>query len=205
MEQHMATQEETMRDAQGRLVPISLVKPIDRKRDALVHSIVDSAKNKSEILAQFKRLAMAAVEKFVEESAAQHKVKLGGRKGNITLMSFDGSLKVQLAVSDRITFDEKLIVAKQLIDDCIHKWTRGSDKKIEVLINHAFEVDKKGSVNTDRILGLRKLNINDAKWKQAMDVIGESVQIADSKRYIRIYQRKGNDSYEQINLDLAAL
>ena len=38
-----------------------------------------------------------------------------------------------------------------------------------------------------------------------MDAIGESIQVAGSKAYIRIYERQPDDSYRQINLDLASL
>jgi hypothetical protein len=196
---------EMMKDGKGRLVPIALVKPIDRQRDMLVKLIVEGAQKQSASLAVFKKEAMEAIDAFVEKSAAQHGVHLGGKRGNVSLLSFDGEYKVQLSIADRVTFDEKLLVAKKLIDQCIHSWSKGSKPELEVLINHAFEVDKAGKVNTDRILGLRRLNIKDERWKKAMDVIGESVQITESKEYIRIYKRSGKDSYSQVNLDVASL
>ncbi|HHJ80132.1 MAG TPA: DUF3164 family protein, partial [Candidatus Tenderia electrophaga] len=99
-----------------------------------------------------------------------------------------------------------LQVAKQLIDDCIHAWTEGSRSEIQVLINDAFQVDKEGRVSTTRILGLKRLDINDRKWQKAMRAISDSMQVAGSKTYVRIYERVGNtDEYRPITLDVAAL
>jgi hypothetical protein len=64
-------------------------------------------------------------------------------------------------------------------------------------------VDKTGRVNTKRVLGLRRLDIQDARWKKAMDAIGESLQTVGSKAYIRIYRRQADGSYKQMSLDVS--
>lgn len=194
-----------MKDPQGRLVPVSMVTEIDKTRNDLVLEIVDQAQDLSNILSAFKADAMANIAAFVELSAEKYGIKLGGTKGNVQLMSFDGEYKIQRAVSENISFDERLQVAKELIDQCIHEWSQGSTDQIKALVNDAFYVDKQGKLNTNRILGLRRLNITDEKWKQAMDAISESIQVSGSKAYIRIYQRQKDGSYKQVNLDMAAL
>lgn len=194
-----------MKDPQGRLVPVSMVTEIDKTRNDLVLEIVDQAQDLSNILSAFKADAMANIAAFVELSAEKYGIKLGGTKGNVQLMSFDGEYKIQRAVSENISFDERLQVAKELIDQCIHEWSQGSTDQIKALVNDAFYVDKQGKLNTNRILGLRRLNITDEKWKQAMDAISESIQVAGSKSYMRIYKRQKDGSYKQVNLDMAAL
>ena len=73
-----------------------------------------------------------------------------------------------------------------------------------MLINDAFQVDKAGNINTKRVLGLRRLDIQDERWQQAMQAISDSLQVAGSKEYLRIYLRKGDGSYRQIKLDVAS-
>ncbi len=103
-------------------------------------------------------------------------------------------------------FDERLQAAKQLIDECIQTWTEGSSDEIKALINDAFQVNKEGKINTARVLGLKRLNINDEKWLRAMQAIADSVQVAGSKPYIRIYERIGDtDQYQPISLDVAGV
>lgn len=193
-------------DAQGRLVPESMIAPIDRTRDELVIELLKKAIATKQVLTAFKEQAMRDAEAFVTLSAEQYDVKLGGKKGNITLHSFDGHYKVQIAVAENIQFDERLQAAKALIDGCINEWAQNSRDEIKVLVQDAFQTDKEGKISTGRVLGLRRLNITDDKWQRAMKAIGESVQVVGSKEYIRFYQRIGSsDKYEPISLDIASL
>lgn len=193
-----------MEDAQGRLVPIEMVKEIDRERNDLVQEIAERAKELAELTKEFKTRTMQDIEAFVELSAERFETNIGGIKGNITLRSYNGRYRVQRDMDEYLVFDERLQVAKALIDECIHKWAQGTTAEIRALINDAFQVDKRGRVNTKRILSLRRINIEDPAWKRAMDAISESVQVAGSRAYIRIYERQDNGEYRQINLDLAA-
>jgi hypothetical protein len=194
-----------MRDQRGALIPVASIKEIDILRDRLVMDLVAEAQKLSSVLSQFKTSAMADIMAFVDLSAEKYDTKFGGTKGNISLMSFDGEYMVKRAISERIVFDERLQVAKGLIDECLREWTDGSRSEIHTVINFSFEVDKEGRINTDRILSLRRLNITDPKWLKAMEAISDSVQVAGSKQYIRLYRRNPDESYKQINLDMAAV
>ena len=83
------------RNAQGGLTPEALIKPIDRTRDQLVRDMIAAAQAQSAELARFKAGAFGDVEAFVRLSAEQYGAKLGGNKGNVTLVSFDGRFKVK--------------------------------------------------------------------------------------------------------------
>lgn len=196
--------EEYMTDAQGRLVPVEMVKEIDRERDSIVRELVARAKEVAGEIDIFKTKAMGDIQAFVDLSSEKYGVKKGGVKGNVTLMSFDGAYKVQRAIDETIEFDERLQAAKKLIDECLHDWSEGSRPEIKALINDAFYVDKKGKLNANRIMGLRRLDIKDVKWQKAMTAIGESLQVTGSKAYIRIYERQPDGGYKQISLDVAA-
>jgi hypothetical protein len=193
-------------DAKGSLVPESMIKPIDRTRDDLVKEMARQARIVSDGLREFKARVFADINAFVELSAEQYEVKLGGKKGNLTLFSFDGAFKVQVAISEHMIFDERLQAAKQLIDECIIDWSQGSRDEIKVLVQAAFQTDKEGKINTGRVLALRRLDIRDQKWQTAMKAIGESLQVVGSKEYVRFYERIGNtDQYRPISLDVAAV
>ncbi|MDO8934212.1 MAG: DUF3164 family protein [Rhodocyclaceae bacterium] len=194
------------RDAQNRLVPIESIKPIDLARDDLVQEIVFKAMHLSGDIAEFRTEAFADITAFIQLSAEEYGAKVGGAKGNVTLMSFDGRYKVQRAIQERIVFDERLQAAKALIDACIHEWSQGARSEIRTLINSAFEVDKEGNINTGRVLSLRRLDIKDAKWQQAMQAISDAIQVAGSKSYLRVYKRVGDtDEYQPISLDVASV
>ena len=195
-----------MQDPQGRLVPVAMVKEIDKLRDQTVRAIVDKAINLNHHLRTFKAEAFSDVAVFVETSTEQWGAKLGGSKGNVTLYTFDGRYRVERRVQELIRFDEQLQAAKALIDECITDWSTGSRDEIKVLVNDAFQVNKEGMVNTQRVLGLARLNITAEKWKRAMEAISASVTVVGSRSYIRVYERVGDtDTYRQIGLDLASV
>jgi Protein of unknown function (DUF3164) len=195
-----------MQDARGSLVPIDRIREIDLLRDELVRDIVAKAKMQSQELTQFKAGVFGDIEAFLQLSGEKYGVVMGGKKGNVSLLSFCGRYKVQRAVSESLVFDERLQVAKELIDQCIHDWSQGARSEIRVLINDVFQVDKEGRVNSARILSLRRLDIKDEQWNKAMQAIGESMQVSGSKTYFRVYERVGDtEQYRPISLDVAGV
>lgn len=195
-----------MQDSKGRLVPEEMVKPVDKLRDELVLRLVEKAGTLSCWLAEYKATAFSEIADFVELSASEYGKKLGGIKGNICLPSYDGRYKVLLAVAENFVFDERLQVAKGLVDECIHEWSDSAVPELKALVNDAFQVDKKGNVDTKRILSLRKFDIQDKRWLQAMEAISDSLTVAGSRTYIRIYERVGDtDQWRQVPLDIAGV
>ncbi len=193
-------------DAKGVLTPVDIIKPIDKERDALVGELVELAINLHSALAEFKLKSFADIQAFVDLSGEQYGVKRGGKKGNVTLYSYDGQYKVQRGMQENIVFDERLQAAKSLIDECLSDWTEGARPEIHAIISQAFSVDKEGNINTARVLALRRLEIADERWNKAMDAISESTQVVGSKAYIRVYERIGDsDEYKPISLDIASV
>lgn len=195
--------QEFIKNAHGGYDLKNTVKEIDLARDSLVKEIVAKAKSMSEQIAQMKKGFFDDINAFVELSAEKYGVKYGGIKGNIQLVSYDGEYKIIVAVNETIQFDERLQVAKNLIDQCISRWSRDSRTEIRALIKDAFYVGKSGKINTARILGLRRLDIQDGEWKKAMDAISDSVSAGVSRSYIRVYRKNAAGEYGLINLDIA--
>ena len=195
---------EYWRDAKGNLTPAELVKEIDKARDALVHEWVERGRDLSKAISHFKEGIFGDVQAFIELSAEKYGAKVGGNKGNVTLFSYDGKYKIQRAINESLQFDERIQAAKVLIDECLNEWSEGSRPELKALIERAFNVDKEGNLNTSRILGLRRVEIQDERWQNAMQAISESVQVVSSKAYVRLYERVGEtNQYVPIALDVA--
>jgi len=194
------------KNAMGHLVPVEQIQPIDLARDELVMEKAAKIKAAQEQLRQLKAEIMGDIEAFVSLAAEKYDAQVGGQKGNVTLMSFDGRFKLRRQISENLSFDERLQAAKSLIDECIREWTQGSRTELQALINDAFQVDKEGRINTGRILGLRRLNIDDDRWHRAMEAISDSLQVTGTTAYFRLYERVGNgDRYVSVPLDMAAV
>lgn len=193
-------------NAQGALVPEANVKEIDKLRDQTVRQIWEKAEAINKALAEFKAIAFADIASFIQISADQYGAKLGGNKGNVSLITFDGRFKIQRNYAEFIVFDERLHAAKTLIDDCLKEWTADGRDEIKAIINNAFNVDRKGEISTTKILGLKKIEINHPKWLDAMQAITDSINIAGSKSYLRFYQRNDDTGeYESMSLDIASI
>lgn len=192
-------------NAQGHLVPESQIKPLDTLRDETVMNIVTAARQLRQAMAEFKVASMQQIGDFTDLSAAEYGVEFGGTKGNVSLISFDGRYKILRAIGDHRVFDERIQAAKKLIDDCISEWSGGADEKIMAMVHHAFRVNKQGRIDINQVLSLRQLNIDDAKWNEAMDAAADAIQVTGTSQYLRIYERQGDGSYKQISLDMAKL
>lgn len=192
-------------DASGNLTPDSKVKDIDKLRHQVVTDLCKLAEAHAQGLRKFKLDVMQEVATLVSVSLEQYGVKAGGEKGNITLTSYDGRYKLVRQMQDKIVFGEQLMAAKALIDQCVHAWAEGANDNIKALVNHAFQTDKEGKINTGRVLGLRRLEIKDERWQSAMQAIADSLQVASTKPYVRFYRRDDAGVYQAISLDVAAI
>lgn len=194
------------RDHLGRLVPEAQIKAIDLIRDEMVEKIAERARQASAELAAVKRQFFDEIAAFVELSASEYGVRLGGGKGNVTLYSYDGRFKVIRAISEHIRFDERLQAAKKLIDECLTDWTSESRSELRTIVQDAFRVDQAENLRVQQILSLRRYEIDDERWRTAMTAISDSIQVIGSKAYVRVYERIGNTAeYRQIPLDMAGV
>lgn len=190
-----------LEDAAGRLVPLENVRERDKLCDGVVRELFAEAAQIASAAAEFKGRAFGELDAFIALSNEKYGVKTGGAKGNAALLSFDGRLKIMLAVDEGIVFGEQLQAARDLIDECIAEWSDGARPELCALINSAFQADKSGNASTTRVLGLRRLEIADPRWRRAMEAIDDAIQVTRTKRYVRFYRRTAEgDAYEQIAL-----
>lgn len=194
-----------MRDAKGALVPLRLVGPVDKLMDELVRKMIGFAQDLNAQIDRFKGHCFDDIGSFQALIAQEYGASVGGRKGNITLTSFDGCLKVQLQVADLIEFGPELQAAKSLVDQCLTEWGEGSREEIRAIINRAFNVDKEGKINRAELFMLTRVAIEDERWQRAMDAIHESVRVIGSHQYFRFYERSAPDQpWQAITIDLAS-
>lgn len=193
------------RDSKGALIPEALVPGQDLLLDQSVRKILGYAEELSAQIARFKGHTFDDVNTTLDLIAEKYGAKPGGRKGNVTLLSLDGTMKVQVQVADQLTFGPELQTAKSLVDECIGGWSEGSRDEIRALVNHAFDVDKEGRINRSAIFQLRRVKIEDERWQQAMLAIGDAIRVVGSKQYLRFYKRaSATAAWEPVTVDLAA-
>ena len=191
-------------DAAGQPVPPKYINQVDKKRDALVERLNKVAVDLNKRLADFRVKVLDDVEKYLSDLETQYDVEARTREGNKMLSNFSNTLRMEVKINKFIEFDERLAIAKEIIDDCIRKWSQGADDKITVLVMDAFKVDKKGKIDRDRVLGLKKLNIKDKDWAKAMDIIYDSIVVVGARAYLRFSMKDESGRWQTIPLDIAA-
>ncbi len=195
-----------MQDSRGRLVPEANVRPSDKLQDELVRRLHREAEPVRQFMMDFKRLCFAEIHAFLDLVAEQYSTKLGSDKGNVTLTSYDGTLRVTVAVGNVISFGPEIQAAQTLIHSCLNRWSEGANANLKAVVLDAFDVDKQGSMNVGKILALRRLEIDDEEWQRGMQAISDSVRVDVTKDYVRLHRRPSPDAkWELVTFDLSKL
>ncbi len=193
-------------DATGRLIPKSQVRGEDELKDKLLGEIVSRWNQAQEALKGLKQWIYEEVEAYLNLLQENYGAK-PRKSESLTLQDFSGQFRLEIKVAHLIAFDERLQIAKGLIDQCIERWSYGSDPNLVTVIKDAFRVNQEGKVSIPRVLGLKRLSIQDSQWEKAMEAIHDSIIIEQTKKYIRLYQRVHSveGKWQALPLDLAAL
>jgi len=193
-------------DAGGNSIPPKYIKPFDKKRDKLVERIFSGAQKMHNSLSTFKKSIEDMVQKHIEELLISTSLPPKW-KGNLTLTGFSGTIQVEIDVKDYITFDERLNIAKGLIDQyLLRKCDEANSQALKAIIHEAFNMDKKGNINRYMLHRIMRANIKDADWVQAMELIKESEQAVSSKQYIMFrFRDDPTKDWETLSLNFASL
>lgn len=195
--------ERYMTDTRGRLVPIENVAELDKLRDELTRQLVTDAEAAALTVQKFMTCATARLDAFRELSAQEHGLKLGGKRGGFSIQSYDGSMRVMYDVDAVVTFNESVSIAREIILQLVETWTAAAGEanaKLATLVRNAFEVDKNGHLSVTRILALRRVKIDDTKWREAMQALDEGIETNETKLYVRFYRRNHQGKWQQIAL-----
>jgi hypothetical protein len=188
----------------GEKLPVTVVKPQHLMEDELVRAEVAHALALSEQLSRFMAHTLDNLGAYEALIAEQYGAKVGGPKGNKTLMTYDGLFKISVQVADQVMFGPELQVAKSLVDECLTDWAAGAGDELKAVIQRAFNTDKEGQINRAALYSLLRLDIADTRWREAMQAIRDAMRIVGSKSYVRFYQRPTADAaWEPISIDLA--
>ncbi len=189
-------------DASGHPVPVKYVKPHVKLRERLIENLFKTAEQLSEKLSEMKETVWDSTDKFFLDAEKLYGQNERTAEGNKTLTNFSNTKKLQFNVAKFIDFDERLVMAKTLIDECIRRWAKGSNDNIKLLIDRAFEVDKKGKIDKDRILQLRDLDIDDTEWRRAIELINDSIRVVGRRTYISFWKKDEAGEWHGVPLSI---
>jgi len=196
------------RNKDGKFVHEDMV-PVDKQlEDELVVDLIWGAINVSQVIQEYKTKAFEQCYAFNDLLRQKYDMeRITSKSGAVTLKNYDGTMEVQIQVAKLITFDQKLVLAKEKIDEYLDEKTEHADAEIRTLITRVFDV-KNGKVDAKQIMSLKQYPITHPKWKTAMTMIDEATEIAGTKSYIRFRHRANGQidgRMEPILLDIASV
>ncbi|WP_455756499.1 DUF3164 family protein [Sulfurimonas sp.] len=183
--------------------------PVDKElEDELVDKLIRGALDLNGYIKVFKAKAFEECYAFNDLLRQKYDMeRIISKSGSVTLKSFDGTAEIQIQIAKLITFDQKLTLAKEKIDEYLAEKTLHADAEIQTLIIRVFDV-KNGKVDAKQILSLKSYPITHPKWLEAMAMIDDATEIAGTKSYIRFKHKvDGNidGRMENILLDIASI
>lgn len=192
-------------NAAGHLVPEGQVREQDKLRDQVVTELVAQGERLNEDLKAFKQKALSDIADLINISSQKWQMSLGGKKGNVSLTSFDGELMIQRVYANRITYTEQLEVAKAKVLECVQSWSAGSNQHLATLAMQAFQTNNNGEISVSKLVQMLNYEIEDEDWKVAMEAVRDSLTNNGKAVYVRIYRRDENGKYRSLPLNIAAL
>ncbi|MDD4506216.1 MAG: DUF3164 family protein [Sulfurospirillaceae bacterium] len=195
-------------NGKGEAVHPDMIRVDEQLKSELVERIIAAAQNLTGLISIFKAECNEQVESYFALLLQNYNVDAKGKsvKGNLNLENFSSTAKVEIRSMDTLKPDEKIQIAKMKLDEFLKEETEDSTPIVRTLIMKAFEVDKKGNIDTKKLLALRSYDIVAPKWVEAMSIIADSLQVASTKSYIRFYTRENSDSeWSLIPIDIAAV
>lgn len=193
-----------MPTADGGMLPVELVKPMDQLKDGVVRKIVAHGLALSQQVSRFLGHTFDDIGQLESLMAQEYGARLGGAKGNITLFTVDGLWKVEVRVARLVEFGPELQQAKALVDECLIEWSSDARVELRAIVTRAFNTDQAGKINRSEIFTLLRLEIDDPRWQEAMRAIRDAMIVIGSKTYVRMWMRPRHDAaWSSITIDLA--
>jgi hypothetical protein len=195
---------EYIHNNEGGLSVVAKVRPQDLLQDEMVRKVFGFALPLSGFIARFVQHTFNDADELVGLLDQHYGVQRGGKAGNLTFTTFDGLMKVEVSRAKIIDFGPSLTQAKALVDACVAEWSGGADDNLKALVTSAFNVENGGLANRAALLQLLRYDIDDERWKRAMQAIRDAIEIRGTKRYVRLYHRAStDDTWTSVSLDAA--
>ncbi|SEW02217.1 Protein of unknown function [Chitinophaga sp. YR573] len=192
-------------DRTGIPVPYNRVTAQEKQKEKFSFTLATEALKLNNSLCAFREKIDQMCMEVFEMTLTEKQIERG-TKGNHTWYNFDGSIKIEVSIGDRIEFDTILIEqCKNLLLEVVRDGVSKSHAYLEGIILGAFQTTT-GKLDTKRVMSLKThaKRIPDERYHKAMELLDESICRTFLKKYFRVYLRNEHQEYEAIALDFSS-
>lgn len=203
---HQKSNQEFWIDESGNKIPYSRTTKTERLMERTAAKLLKDAKQMNEKLTLYKE-AFADACDAVYKSFLHEKELSTDRKGNFTWYNFDRSIRIEISISERVTFDDLLITsAREKLNEFLTDNISGKTEFIKELVIDAFKTSK-GQLDSKKVMNLLKYRgkIKDKLYQSAMEDIENSIRRPSSRRYFRISERQPDGDYKAVDLNFSSI
>ncbi len=196
---------EYMADGKGGLRAVENIPAMKKLQDEQVRKVFGFAFALADQIGRFKGHVYEDLGALDALMMQDYGLKIGGVKGNRTYSSFDGLMKIEVRIQDRIAYGPEMQVAKALFDKVLNRRSADADPLIRSIITSAFDTDKEGQINRSNVFVLLNVKDDDQEFQQGQKAIRDAMHVIGSKSYLRFQFRDAYDAaWQTLTIDLAS-
>ncbi len=193
-----------MHNAKGQLTAVEMIKPQHMLQDEMVREEFGWAFALSNQIRRFKGHAYEKLAAFDDLLAQEYNVTSRSVKGNRSWVSYDGLMKIEVKIQDRMAFGPEMHMAKEIFDRVLARKAADSAPEIRTMITNAFAVDKEGQINRANLFLLLQTESDDPEWHEGQRAIRDGIHVVGSQSYLRFTFREDFGEPEQtVTINLA--
>lgn len=204
---HQKSSELAWKDESGKETQYNRLFNYEKLMEKNAIKLFKDATKLNESLHEFKEKVREICEEVHEQYLKDKKIDSKG-KGNFTWFNFDRSIKIEVSINDRITFDDMgIAICKQLFDEYLDDALKNTrNKMIEKMLKDAFTTSR-GRLDTKKLTNLIRYEEEEThpKFRKAMSLLKSSIRKPSSKTYFRIWAKDTAGQYQNIDLNFSSI
>lgn len=177
-----------------------------QEREVLIKSLSSQARQLNDQLADFKGKAFDQLSTFYNKMKEYGEIP-EDNKGNFTIKTHDGSVKIEFTNHIIREFDERAEAAAAHLEEFLkEEFVKKRNQDGYDMIKSITKKGKDGKFDVNLISRLEQIRnrFDHPEWIKALDLFKEAYAEYGSSQYVRFYMRNGSSQqYEQIPLNFA--
>ena len=193
-------------DEAGTKIPFNRLTKLEVMRETELAKLLKEATAINIRMDLFKKHIAATCDKLIKEFMKSKGIDSTG-KGNANLFNFDRSIKVELSINDRITFDDLTMKAcKEKFEEFLSNNIDEKQAFVKDMIRDAFSTSR-GKLDAKKVMSLLKYEtrIQDGTFQEALALLKESIRRPDSKSYYRVSVKDEEGAYQAVDLNFSSI
>jgi len=205
---HQKSSEATWKDETGNETQYARLYDYEKLMEKSAIKLFKDADKISNTLVVFKAKVEEICNEVLDAYMKEKEIdKIGRGKGNFTWFNFDRSIKVEVSINERITFDDLGIKScKDLLNQFLDENIESKNHFIKEMVTDAFSTSR-GKLDSKKVMNLIRYEskIKNPLFQKAMEVLKDAIRRPESKTYFRIWAMDTSGQYQNVDLNFSSI